>query len=83
MNRHERKEDEVRRLLSAGHPQVPGDLTARAVARGVRLLRRARVLRRIGWTLFALAVVAFLVWASVARPWEAPPVDVPPPLEGF
>lgn len=83
MNRHERKEDEVRRLLSAGHPQVPGDLAARAVARGVRLLRRDRVLRRIGWTLLALGVVAFLVWASVARPWEVPPADVTPPLEGW
>ncbi|MCX2184930.1 hypothetical protein KV205_31030 [Streptomyces sp. SKN60] len=83
MNRHERKEDEVRRLLSAGRPQVPGDLAARAVARGVRLLRRDRALRRIGWTLLALAAVAFLVWASVARPWEVPPTDVTPPLEGF
>ncbi|MFJ3900717.1 hypothetical protein [Streptomyces sp. NPDC090025] len=83
-NRHERKEDEVRRLMeTAGHPTVPGDLTARAVARGTRLLRRDRALRRLGWTLLTVAAVVFLVWASVARPWEAPPAVTTPPLEGW
>ncbi|WP_181019085.1 hypothetical protein [Streptomyces roseicoloratus] len=83
MSRHERKEDAVRRMMAAGHAHVPGDLAARAVARGTRLLRRDRVLRRIGWTLLAAAAVAFLVWASVARPWEAPPAGTTPPLEGW
>ncbi|MFJ9827547.1 hypothetical protein ACIRSU_24760 [Streptomyces sp. NPDC101160] len=84
MNRHERKEDEVRRLMETGQdPHVPGDLAARAVARGTRLLRRDRIVRRIGWALLALAVVAFVVWASMARPWEVPPAGTTPPLEGF
>ncbi|MFF6773699.1 hypothetical protein ACFY8W_09055 [Streptomyces sp. NPDC012637] len=83
MSRHERKEDAVRRMMEAGHPHVPGDLTARAVARGTRLRRRDRALRRIWWTLLAATAVAFVVWASVARPWEVPPAGTTPPLEGW
>ncbi|MEU8759846.1 hypothetical protein [Streptomyces sp. NPDC048659] len=83
MNRHEHKEDEVRRMLETGHPRVPRDLAARAAARGVRLLHRDRALRRAGWALLALAVGAFVVWASVVRPWEAPPAGTTPPLEGW
>ncbi|MFI8961181.1 hypothetical protein ACIGO8_03620 [Streptomyces sp. NPDC053493] len=83
MNRHERKEDEVRRMMETGHPHVPGDLAARAVARGARLLRRDRTVRRIWWTLLALAALAFVVWASVVRPWEVPPAGTTPPLEGW
>ncbi|MFI8826024.1 hypothetical protein [Streptomyces sp. NPDC053431] len=83
MNRHEDKEDEVRRMMDTARPHVPGDLAARAAARGTRLLHRDRVVRRIGWTLLALAVAAFVVWASVARPWEVPPAGTTPPLEGW
>ncbi|MFF5974074.1 hypothetical protein ACFY7C_21385 [Streptomyces sp. NPDC012769] len=82
MNRHERKEDEVRRMLRAAQPPVPGDLAARAVARGTRRLRRDRVLRRLGWALLAAVVVAFVVWASMVRPWEVPAATTPP-LEGW
>ncbi|MFG2330307.1 hypothetical protein ACGFMM_11840 [Streptomyces sp. NPDC048604] len=79
----DRRDDEIRRLLGgAGHPAVPADLAERAVARGSRMLRRERLLRRAGWTLFALAVLAFVVWAAVARPWEPPPATTPP-LEGW
>ncbi|MFG3346632.1 hypothetical protein ACGF1Z_16400 [Streptomyces sp. NPDC048018] len=83
MNRHEHKEDEVRRMMDTARPHVPGDLAARAVARGTRLLHRDRVVRRIGWALLALAVAAFVVWASVVRPWEVPPAGTTPPLEGW
>lgn len=83
MTRHEQKEDEVRRMLETPHPQVPGDLAARAVERGTRLLRRDRAVRRILWALLALAVVVFVVWASVVRPWEVPPAGTTPPLEGW
>ncbi|MEU6931628.1 hypothetical protein AB4225_28710 [Streptomyces sp. 2RAF24] len=83
MNRHEHKEDEVRRMLETSHPHVPGDLAARATARGVRLLHRGRAMRRLWWTLLALAACAFVVWASVVRPWEVPPAGTTPPLEGW
>ncbi|MER7521301.1 hypothetical protein [Streptomyces sp. NPDC126499] len=83
MSRHDRKEDEVRRMLRATQPAVPADLAARAVTRGTRLLRRGRLLRRIGWALLGVAVLAFVVWASVARPWEVPPAATTPPLEGW
>ncbi|MFC8509797.1 hypothetical protein ACFU3J_30110 [Streptomyces sp. NPDC057411] len=83
MSRHEHKEDEVRRMLDAARPHVPRDLAARATARGARLRHRGRVVRRLWWTLLALAVCAFVVWASVVRPWEVPPAGTTPPLEGF
>ncbi len=34
-------------------------------------------------TLLFAAAVAFTVWASLTRPWEVPPSDVSPPLEGW
>ncbi|MFF7179544.1 hypothetical protein [Streptomyces sp. NPDC008121] len=80
--RHERREDEVRRMLEAPHPRVPRDLSARAVERGIRLLHRDRAVRRVLWTLLVIAAVAFAVWASVVRPWEVPP-GTTPPLEGW
>jgi hypothetical protein len=83
VSRHERKEDEVRRMLDGSYPHVPGDLGVRAVTRGIRLLRRDRVVRRIWWALLAVAVVAFVVWASVTRPWEVPPAGTTPPLDGI
>ncbi|GAA3391636.1 hypothetical protein [Streptomyces roseoviridis] len=83
MSRHDRKEDEVRRMLRAAQPPVPADLAARAVTRGTRLLRRDRLLRRVGWALLAAAVLAFVAWASATRPWEVPPAATTPPLEGW
>ncbi|WP_329116725.1 hypothetical protein [Streptomyces sp. NBC_01353] len=83
MTRHERKEDEVRRMLESTYPQVPGDLAARAVERGTRLLHRDRAVRRALWVLLAAAVLAFAVWASVAEPWQVPPSETTPPLEGW
>ncbi|MFB6837330.1 hypothetical protein [Streptomyces sp. NPDC056361] len=83
MSRHEDKEAAVRRLLDTPHPPVPGDLSLRAAARGARLRRRALGVRRALWTACALAALAFLVWASLTRPWEAPPAQTTPPLEGW
>ncbi|MGW0464147.1 hypothetical protein ACWDX6_02570 [Streptomyces sp. NPDC003027] len=83
MIRPERPEDQVRRMLESPHPQVPGDLAARAVERGTRLLHRGRMVRRVLWTLLAAAVIAFAVWASVAEPWAVPPAGTTPPLEGW
>ncbi|WP_327709168.1 hypothetical protein OG912_10800 [Streptomyces sp. NBC_00464] len=78
-----RKEDEVRRMLEGPRPQVPAELAARAEERGVRLLRRRRVLRRLWLLVVTAAVVAFTVWAVVAQPWQAPPAETTPPLEGW
>ncbi|KOU24663.1 hypothetical protein ADK52_13675 [Streptomyces sp. WM6372] len=83
MSARERKEDQVRRLLEGPRPVVPAGLAAHAAARGGRLLRRRRALRRCGWTLLAAAAVAFAVWASLTRPWEVPPSGVSPPLQGW
>ncbi|MET9695932.1 hypothetical protein ABZY31_03265 [Streptomyces sp. NPDC006529] len=83
MGAPDRREAEVRRLLEGPHPVVPVDLAAVAAARGARLLRRRRALRRLGWALVFAAAVAFTVWASLAHPWEVPPTDVAPPLRGW
>ncbi|AVZ74989.1 hypothetical protein SLUN_25190 [Streptomyces lunaelactis] len=83
MNRPDRKEDEVRRMLETRHPPVPADLAARATEHGSRLLRRHRALRRAAWTLLVVAAIAFAVWASMAEPWLTPPSETTPPLEGW
>ena len=83
MSRHDRKEDEVRRMLESHHPQVPADLATRAAEQGTRLLRRHLLVRRVGWVLLVAAVIAFAVWASVAEPWVTPPTETTPPLEGW
>ncbi|MFJ3926579.1 hypothetical protein [Streptomyces sp. NPDC090022] len=77
------REAEVRRLLDGRHPAVPAGLAAGAAARGIRLLRRRRILRRLAWTLLFAAVVAFAVWAALVQPWEVPPSRIAPPLEGW
>jgi ferric-dicitrate binding protein FerR (iron transport regulator) len=78
------EEEGVRRLLeSAAHPPVPADLLVRATARGLRGLRRRRALRRTLWTLAAVLMVAFLVWAAVTQPWLGPPTRLTPPVEGL
>ncbi|MFD4142455.1 MULTISPECIES: hypothetical protein [unclassified Streptomyces] len=83
MSSSDRREDEVRRMLDVRHTTVPPDLLQHATERGNRLLRRHRALRRAGWLLLFLAVIAFLAWASVAEPWVVPPSKTTPPLEGW
>ncbi|MFD3533927.1 hypothetical protein [Streptomyces sp. NPDC058664] len=83
MTRHQDKEEAVRRLLDTPHPPVPADLAARAARHGARRARRDRVARRLLWTLLVVAVLVFTVWATAARPWEAPPAETTPPLEGW
>ncbi|GHG18845.1 hypothetical protein [Streptomyces zaomyceticus] len=83
MTRHEDKEAAVRRLLDTPHPPVPGDLARRAAERGSRRLHRARRVRRALWVLGVIAVAVFFAWASVARPWEVPPAETTPPLDGW
>uniref|UniRef100_A0AAU2JVB3 Uncharacterized protein n=1 Tax=Streptomyces sp. NBC_00049 TaxID=2903617 RepID=A0AAU2JVB3_9ACTN len=79
----DRKEAQVRQLMEGPYPVVPVGLAAGAAARGDRLLRRRRVLRRFGWAVLFAAVVAFTVWAALVRPWAAPPSGISPPLEGW
>ncbi|MEU7282641.1 hypothetical protein AB0A69_28265 [Streptomyces sp. NPDC045431] len=63
------KEAEVRRMLQAPpRPRVPADLAARAIERGARSLRRARLLRRTAWLLLCAALTALTVWASTLEP---------------
>ncbi|MEU2232384.1 hypothetical protein [Streptomyces vietnamensis] len=83
MSRYEDKEAAVRRLLDTPHPPVPRDLALRAAERGARLRHHARRVRRVLWALGALAVLAFVVWASMTHPWEVPPAETTPPLEGL
>ncbi|MBW1601907.1 hypothetical protein JJV70_07240 [Streptomyces sp. JJ66] len=68
--------------MDSPHPVVPPGLTARAAARGGRLLRRRRAARALGWAVLACAAVAFAVWAAVVQPWQ--PVDrIVPPGRGW
>lgn len=78
-----RNEDEVRRMLETSRPHVPAELPARAARRGVRLLRRRRVLRRLWLVAAGAVVVAFTVWAVMVQPWQAPPAGTTPPLDGW
>jgi hypothetical protein len=80
-SRHEDREAAVRRLLETPRPPVPAGLAGRAAERGARLARRRRAARCLLGTLGALAVLVFLVWASAARPWEAPPAETTPVFE--
>ncbi|WP_055697691.1 hypothetical protein [Streptomyces silaceus] len=80
MSQYERKESAVRRLLEGTSPAVPPELFDDAVRRGGRMLRRRTAVRRLCWTLLFTAAVAFIVWASITRPWVEPPSDTTPPL---
>lgn len=82
MNRPER-EAAVRRIMEQTPPQVPPELYGEVVRRGGRMLRRRRIARRLMWLLLCAAVVAFVVWALMARPWVEPPSDTTPPLTGW
>ncbi|MFB6823404.1 hypothetical protein ACFCXA_17665 [Streptomyces virginiae] len=79
----DRKEAQVRQLLQGPYPPVPTGLAAGAAARGDRLLRRRRAVRRLGWAVLFAAAVAFVVWASLTHPWTAPPTGISPPLQGW
>ncbi|MFI1969063.1 hypothetical protein BLA24_26445 [Streptomyces cinnamoneus] len=83
MSGHDRKEDEVRRMLEGRHPALPPDVVRRAAEEGRRLLRRRRAVRAVGWALLVAVVVAFCVWAAVAEPWAARPAERTPPLRGW
>ncbi|MGY0018304.1 hypothetical protein [Streptomyces sp. cg35] len=84
MSLQERKEATVRAVLDAAPPPVvPGELCAEAMRRGGRVLRRRRIARRLAWCVLCTAVVAFLVWATLARPWVEPPSETTPPLTGW
>ncbi|WP_128380847.1 hypothetical protein [Streptomyces cavernae] len=83
MSRTTRREAAVRELLEGPVPGVPPELYADVVRRGNRMLRRRTTLRRLLWLLLLAAAVAFTVWASVARPWVAPPSETTPPLTGW
>ncbi|MEV0223625.1 hypothetical protein [Streptomyces sp. NPDC050704] len=78
-----RKEAEVRRILEAPQPSVPPELYGDVVRRGGRMLHRRRAARRLMWLLLFAAAVAFVVWASMARPWVEPPSETTPPLTGW
>ncbi|MCZ0981058.1 hypothetical protein O1L60_24450 [Streptomyces diastatochromogenes] len=82
MSRYEDKEAAVRRLLDtrtrrsprpraagrrARHPAAPPGPPGAAGVMGPG----------------ALAVLAFVVWASMTRPWEVPPAGTTPPLDGL
>ncbi|WP_369233627.1 hypothetical protein AB5J56_17245 [Streptomyces sp. R21] len=82
MNQPER-EAAVRRMLEQASPQVPPDLYADIVRRGGRMQRRRNIARRLLWLVLFAATVAFIVWATMARPWVEPPSDTTPPLTGW
>ncbi|MCL8011883.1 hypothetical protein [Streptomyces sp. AS02] len=78
-----RREAAVRRIMEGTPPPVPPELSAEAVRRGVRMLRRRTVAVRLMWLLLFAATVAFVVWAVMARPWVEPPSVTTPPLTGW
>ncbi|MFF6993521.1 hypothetical protein ACFY93_00950 [Streptomyces sp. NPDC008313] len=82
MNQPER-EAAVRRMLERTPPVVPPGLYAEAVRRGGRMQRRRTAARRLLWCVLIAAAVAFVVWASLARPWVEPPSETTPPLTGW
>ncbi|MFJ8820340.1 hypothetical protein ACIREE_01000 [Streptomyces sp. NPDC102467] len=84
MSRQEREEATVRAVLDAAPPPtVPAELCGEAMRRGGRALRRRRIARRLAWFVLCTAVVAFAVWATMARPWVEPPSKTTPPLTGW
>ena len=83
MSQANRREAAVRELLEGPAPPVPPELCADAIRRGNRLLRRRTLLLRLLWLILLAATVAFVVWASIARPWVEPPSETTPPLAGW
>ena len=82
MNLNER-EATVRRMLERTPPTVPPELYGEALRRGGRMLRRRTAARRLLWLVLLAAAMAFVVWASVARPWVEPPSNTTPPLTSW
>lgn len=72
------REAAVRRLMNGAPVQVPPELHGEAVRRGARMLRRRAAARRLLWLVVLAAVTAFVVWASMTRPWVEPPSDTTP-----
>ncbi|MDI3389378.1 hypothetical protein QIS99_24740 [Streptomyces sp. B-S-A8] len=81
--RAERREDRVRRLLDGPHPAVPPELGIEAMRRGARRGRRRARARRLLWLVLSVAFLAFAVWAGVEQPWNPPPAETTPPLDGW
>ncbi|GHE64711.1 hypothetical protein [Streptomyces capitiformicae] len=82
MNRRGR-ETAVREILERGSVQVPPELCADAMRRGGRMLRRRTAARQLMWLVLLAAVIAFVVWATMTRPWVEPPLETTPPLTGW
>jgi ferric-dicitrate binding protein FerR (iron transport regulator) len=72
MSLHDRKLDEVRRMLGGSHPPVPADLAARAADQGRRLLRRRRTRRTALAVLVLSVLIAALVLAATSWPTPTP-----------
>ncbi|MET8469789.1 hypothetical protein ABZY90_08395 [Streptomyces sp. NPDC006422] len=84
MSQEERNEAAVRAVLDAEPvPVVPAELCADAMRRGARARRRRLVAVRLLWCVLVVAVVAFVVWATVERPWVEPPSTTTPQLTGW
>jgi hypothetical protein len=76
------REAVVRRMLEQT-PPVPPDLYPEVVRRGSRMLHRRTVARRLLWLALLTAALAFVIWASVARPWVEPPSTTTPPVSDW
>ncbi|MFE1249986.1 hypothetical protein [Streptomyces sp. NPDC058735] len=81
--RAENREAAVRRLLEQAPRPVPPEIHSEAVRRGVRMLRRRALARRLLWLLVLTAAAAFTVWSLTAHPWAEPPSRTTPPLQGW
>jgi ferric-dicitrate binding protein FerR (iron transport regulator) len=79
---HQRREDEVRRMLDLPRPSVPAGLAQRAIVLGARMQRRRRASRTLLWTVLLTALAVFLLWVWITDPWSPPPSMVTPPLQG-
>ncbi|MEU8591541.1 hypothetical protein AB0C59_31775 [Streptomyces sp. NPDC048664] len=73
----------VRGMLERTPPPVPSDLYPEVVRRGGRIRRRATAARRLLWLALLAAALAFVIWASVARPWVEPPSTTTPPVSDW
>jgi hypothetical protein len=77
------REATVRRMLERTPCPVPPDLYADVVRRGSRMLRRRVLAHRVLWLTLLAAALAFVIWASVARPWAEPPSTTTPPISDW